>query len=433
MKNKNVFILCALLLGVMVGEAVAQEEAEGVSFGDVAIPVFYIALLFIACYVASGREEEWEKFIDFLKGKILFAWIATIMLLFVYFHAIISVGNLLVEEVFDPLFVSSIKPIIIDTIEANADSGFWKTFLIGTGEELPTMLGMLSTGLYVPFVMVFPFVLMFYLINTMYILLGFASVYEKALDPVMKRLGLSGRVISSFILAFGCKVPAILSTDTLGNKQSLLASMILIATIPCGVQMGLIVGVLAVFGMGALVGYFIASLLIFVAGLLVMKRMLGTEELTLGGEPMMTPNFGLVWRLFSIKIGHYLKKEWLYIFGGISILAFLNGLGWIEGAANALGGFFNAILGIPEEASLPFVMTLLQSEVGMGVLPTLAGVMSAGQAVVFVIAATRFFACMGVLGSFLGLHGPKKTILAVIGLFIFALLIGVITRLVLGV
>lgn len=66
---------------------------------------------------------------------------------------------------------------------------------------------------------------------------GYMARIAFIFDKPFKKLGLSGRSSASFLLGFGCSVPAIMSSKTLFNKQERYMSVLLIPFMSCSAKL----------------------------------------------------------------------------------------------------------------------------------------------------------------------------------------------------
>lgn len=95
------------------------------------------------------------------------------------------------------------------------------------------------------------------------------------LDPLFKRVGLSGKSVIPFIVGTGCSVPGVMSARTIHNERERNATVMLAPFMPCGAKLPVIAlfsG--AFFGDASWVGtlmYFVGIALILVGALLVNK------------------------------------------------------------------------------------------------------------------------------------------------------------------
>lgn len=95
------------------------------------------------------------------------------------------------------------------------------------------------------------------------------------MDPLFKRVGLSGKSIIPFVIATGCAIPGVMACRTIRNEKERRATAMLAPFMPCGAKLPVIALFAGVFfGKASWVGtlmYFIGILLILIGALLVNK------------------------------------------------------------------------------------------------------------------------------------------------------------------
>jgi ferrous iron transport protein B len=95
------------------------------------------------------------------------------------------------------------------------------------------------------------------------------------LDPIFKRVGLSGKSVIPFVITVGCAVPGIMASRTIKNERERRATAMLAPFMPCGAKLpviSLFAG--AFFGKAAWVGttmYFAGIVIILLCALLINK------------------------------------------------------------------------------------------------------------------------------------------------------------------
>ena len=110
---------------------------------------------------------------------------------------------------------------------------------------------------------------------------GYMARVTIVLDPIFKKVGLSGKSVIPFVVGTGCAVPGIMASRTIRNERERRATAMLAPFMPCGAKLpviSLFAG--AFFGEAAWVGtlmYFVGILLIFVCALLV-NRITGNRK-----------------------------------------------------------------------------------------------------------------------------------------------------------
>jgi len=104
---------------------------------------------------------------------------------------------------------------------------------------------------------------------------GYMSRVSVVLDPIFKKVGLSGKSVIPFVMATGCAIPGVMASRTIRNERERRATAMLAPFMPCGAKLpviGLFAG--AFFENASWVGtlmYFVGIAIIFLGALLVNK------------------------------------------------------------------------------------------------------------------------------------------------------------------
>ncbi|MDO4518448.1 MAG: ferrous iron transport protein B, partial [Bacillota bacterium] len=102
---------------------------------------------------------------------------------------------------------------------------------------------------------------------------GYIARVTAVMDPIFKKVGLSGKSIISMIIGTGCGVPAIMATRTIRDDRERRAITMLTTWIPCGAKVPVIALFAGAFFNGAgwvsLISYATGIVLIFLGALLI--------------------------------------------------------------------------------------------------------------------------------------------------------------------
>ncbi len=118
-----------------------------------------------------------------------------------------------------------------------------------------------------------PLVMVMYFLIALLEDCGYMARATVVLDPIFKKVGLSGKSVIPFIIGTGCAVPGVMACRTIRGERERRATAMLAPFMPCGAKLpviSLFAG--AFFGKSALVGvsmYFIGIFIILAAALLV--------------------------------------------------------------------------------------------------------------------------------------------------------------------
>ncbi len=85
-----------------------------------------------------------------------------------------------------------------------------------------------------------PLVMVMYFLIALLEDCGYMSRATVVLDPIFKRVGLSGKTVIPLVLGTGCGIPAIMSCRTIRNERERRASAMLATFMPCGAKLPVI-------------------------------------------------------------------------------------------------------------------------------------------------------------------------------------------------
>ncbi len=120
-----------------------------------------------------------------------------------------------------------------------------------------------------------PLVMVMYFLIALLEDCGYMARATVVLDPIFKKVGLSGKSVIPFVIGTGCAIPGVMAARTIRNERERNATAMLAPFMPCGAKLpviGLFAG--AFFDEASWVGtlmYFVGIFLILVGALLVNK------------------------------------------------------------------------------------------------------------------------------------------------------------------
>ena len=120
-----------------------------------------------------------------------------------------------------------------------------------------------------------PLVMVMYFLIALLEDCGYMARVSVVMDPIFKRVGLSGKSVIPMVIGTGCAIPGIMACRTIRNERERRATAMLAPFMPCGAKLpviGLFAG--AFFADASWVGtlmYFIGIIIIFFGALLVNK------------------------------------------------------------------------------------------------------------------------------------------------------------------
>ncbi|MFH1834711.1 MAG: ferrous iron transporter B [Methanobacteriota archaeon] len=355
-----------------------------------------------------------------------------LIVLAVMFAFIVSSGNWVIENVLDPLFYGFYGPLIRGLVESIFPSGFVHEILLGEGENFIESLGVLTTGVYVPFNMVLPFVILFYFSLSFLEDVGYLPRLATLLDSVMHKIGLHGSAIVPTVLGLGCNVPGALSTRMMETKkQRFIAATLLAICVPCLAQNAVIVGLLLRYGVRYVAIVYATLIILYVLVGLTLNRLVPGEspEILLEIPPYRKPNLNTLLKKTWMRVKHFLKEAVPYVLLGVFIVNILYITGVVDAISRVFGPFMSYWFGLPSEAILALIIGFLRKDVAIGMLAPLG--LSPMQLVVACTILAIYFPCIATFTVLWRELGPRDMAKAMGLMVVVTLIVGGLMNLIL--
>ncbi len=188
----------------------------------------------------------------------------------------IPIFALVMFIVFD-ISQSSLGPWLADTFVAWIE--MFQEWVAGIAENAHPLLQAIlvdgiigGVGAVVGFL---PLVMLMYFLIALLEDCGYMARVSVVLDPIFKKVGLSGKSVIPFVITTGCAIPGIMACRTIRNERERRATAMLSPFMPCGAKLPVIALFAGVFfadasWVGTLM-YFVGIFLIFIGALVVNK------------------------------------------------------------------------------------------------------------------------------------------------------------------
>ena len=227
--------------------------------------------------------------------------------------------------------VFQISQVWVGTPIADLLVGWLEAFQGGVGELLadadPLLSAILVDGVIggvVAVVGFLPLVMVMYFLIALLEDCGYMSRVAVVLDPIFKRVGLSGKSVIPFVITVGCAVPGVMASRTIRNERERRATAMLAPFMPCGAKIPVIALFAGAFfddaGWVSSLMYFSGILLIFVGALLINRitGVKGKKSFFIMELPeYKTPSF---WGAFKSMCA----RGWSYIVKAATIILLCN-------------------------------------------------------------------------------------------------------------
>ncbi len=213
---------------------------------------------------SKGQLTTSDKIDKIVTNRILALPIFVLIMWFVYYISIGSIGDWVTNFMNDTLFAEWIVPGVASGLEAIGCAS-WLVSLVSEG-----IIG--GVGAVLGFV---PQMLILFLLLSILEDCGYMARVAFIMDRIFRKFGLSGKSFIPMLVATGCGVPGIMASRTIEQDRDRKMTIMTTGFIPCGAKMpivGLIAG--ALFGGSAWVAtgaYFLGVCAVIVSGIILKK------------------------------------------------------------------------------------------------------------------------------------------------------------------
>ena len=169
-----------------------------------------------------------------------------------------------------------------------------------------------------------PLVMIMYFLIALLEDCGYMSRVSVVLDPIFKKVGLSGKSVIPFVIGTGCAIPGVMACRTIRNERERRVAAMLTPFMPCGAKLPVIALFAGAFfedasWVGTLM-YFVGIILIFLGALLVNK--IAGHKVRKSFFIIELPEYKIpsLWRAFKSMCG----RGWAYIVKAATIILLCN-------------------------------------------------------------------------------------------------------------
>ncbi len=355
---------------------------------------------------------------------------------YIAFKLIRFIGEGLIGYVLEPIFEKLWAPLMMKLSPILGSGGFIHDILIGkifAGKiDFGQSFGILTTGLFVPFAAVLPYVFAFYLVLGFLEDSGYLPRLGVLSDKLMHQVGLHGLGIISMILGLGCNVPGVLATRVMETKRERFISATLMAiAIPCMAQIAMIVGLVGKYGARALILVFGTLFMVWLTVGILMNRLLKGEspEIFIEIPPYRIPYFGALAKKLWMRVKGFLKEAIPFVLLGVFIVNILYSLKIIDFLGKLSGPVIRNLLGLPSGAVAALLVGFLRKDVAVGMLVPLG--LGLKQIVIASVVLAMYFPCAATFAVLVKELGVKDMIKSAAIMVFSAILVGGLLNLIL--
>ncbi len=169
-----------------------------------------------------------------------------------------------------------------------------------------------------------PLVMVMYFLIALLEDCGYMSRVSVVLDPIFKKVGLSGKSVIPFVIGVGCAIPGVMASRTIRNDRERRATAMLTPFMPCGAKIPVIALFAGAFfedaGWVSFLMYFTGIILIFLGALLV--KMITGYKNRKSFFIMELPEYKAPSFVFAFKA--LCARGWAYIVKAATIILLCN-------------------------------------------------------------------------------------------------------------
>lgn len=379
----------------------------------------------------QNLSHRHHTFMEALQDLSIHPWFGppiAIVVLLTVFKVIISIGEM-VADFTARLFEIFYTPLIIQLSKLLGGKGLAHSVLIGEifndAIDFEGSMGVLTTGVFVAFGIVLPYIIIYYAFFGLLEDLGYLPRIAVIFDRLLHKVGLHGYSVIPMFLACGCNVPGVLAVRNLETRRErFITAVLTCVTIPCMAQTALIIKAVGERGSVFLVLTFITLITVWtILGFFLRKIVDGaTPNLLMEIPPYRIPNLKIQFKKLSMRVSCFLKEAIPYVLGGILFVNLLHTVGIIAWIGRLFSPIIKGVFGLPEETVAALIIGIFRKDAAVALLEPLG--LTSIQMVIAVLVLTIYFPCVATFTVFLKELGIRDTFKAMMIMFVATLAVG---------
>ncbi len=280
------------------------------------------------------------------------------------------IGESIINYILDPIFNSYYMPFI-EKLSFSFNEGIFKQILFSSNIAPLEGFSVLTTGIYVPFVVVLPYVFAFYIVLSLLEDIGYLPRLAVILDRISHKIGLHGYGSIPLIMGLGCKVPGIFSLRILeSTREKIIAASLLFLISPCMPQSAMIFSILSKYPVTYTLIIFAYIFLVGIVASFILNKILKGDSTDLFIEipPYHKPILkNLIFKL-KIRIKEFIIDAVPFVIGGIFLINLLDILGVLALISKIFAPILSKIFSLPEQTSTIVMLGFLKKDVAISLL-----------------------------------------------------------------
>ena len=302
----------------------------------------YITSVIKDCYKKGSKEvlTTSDKIDRIVTNRVLALPIFALVMWFVYYISVTTVGTIVTDWTNDVLFGEIIPPAV-DSFLTSIQCADWLHGLIVDG-----IIG--GVGAVIGFV---PQMLVLFIFLAFLESCGYMARVAFIMDRIFRKFGLSGKSFIPMLIGSGCGVPGVMASRTIENDRDRKMTIMTTTFVPCGAKLPIIAMIAGAFfgnsGWVATSCYFVGIAAIICSGIILKKTKM------FAGDPAPFvmelpayhwPTVSNVLRSMWERGWSFIKKAGTIILLSTIVLWFLMSFGWESGSFGMVEELNNSIL-----------------------------------------------------------------------------------------
>lgn len=377
----------------------------------------------------SHRHHMLGEAVSDISSHPVWGFVLAAVVLAVAFGGIRLVGEGIIKYVADPFFERVWAPLLIRLSSLLGGGGVWHDIIVGrliNGEiDFMQSMGLLSTGLYIEFGVVIPYILAFYFVLGLLEDIGYLPRLAVLMDTLLHRLGLHGYAIIPTILGLGCNVPAIMATRILeSRRERFIAATLISIGVPCAALQAMIIGLVGKVGLQYVALVYVSLFVSWVViGLILNRAVRGfSPELLVEMPPYRFPPWRVIGQKLWLRVFAFIREALPIVLGAVLVVNLLYIFGVFDLIANIAAPVVSGVLGLPRGSVVALAVGFLRKDVAVGMLAPLA--LTAKQLVIASTVLAMFFPCVATFVILLRELGIRDMLKATGVMLVAALVVG---------
>jgi len=257
-------------------------------------------------------------------------------------------------------------------------------------------------------------------------------------DNIMHKIGLHGKAVISFVLGYGCSVPAVMAARNLETTRDRVITASLSVLVPCSARTVVIFGLLAYYlGFAMAVGAYVLNLVIIgiIGRVLTKIDPTSSPGLILEIPDYHLPSIKNVFAKTWIRVKDFFTVVIPLLIAGTILLSLFEHYHFIGTINKVLSPVTSFLLGLPEEVGTTLVfgvfkkeLTLMMLSQSFGGVTNFTTVLTPVQMLTFTVFVLFYIPCVSTIAVLYRETGLKNTLYVSVGTTVLAIVLAMATR-----